>query len=160
MDMVRFGIALYGFWPSRETRIRHFLGTEGKSPVHQRDPLRRILRMKSKVMSTKIVTPGEFVGYGNSYQTAKRERVAAVPVGYSTGFARSLSNIGYVLIRGRRCNVTGIVIGDVQKGEEVVIIGKQGRSCITVASFSDITSNLNYELLVRLPSEIPRMIVD
>ena len=127
--------------------------------------------MKSKVMSTKIVAPGEFVGYGNSYQTAKRERVAAVPVGYSTGFARSLSNIGYVLIRGRRCKVTGIVnmsmimvdvshLGDVQKGEEVVIIGKNGNSCITVASFSDITSNLNYELLVRLPSEIPRMIVD
>lgn len=171
MDMVRFGIALYGFWPSRETRIRHLLGTDGKSTVHQRDPLRRILRMKSKVMSTKIVAPGEFVGYGNSYQTAKRERLAAVPVGYSTGFARSLSNLGHVLIRGRRCKVTGIVnmsmimvdvshLGDVQKGEEVVIIGRNGNSCITVASFSDITTNLNYELLVRLPSEIPRMIVE
>jgi alanine racemase len=45
-------------------------------------------------------------------------------------------------------------------GDEVVIIGKQKRSQITVNSFSDMSNLLNYEALVRLPSEIPRRIVD
>ncbi|MEX0883816.1 MAG: alanine racemase C-terminal domain-containing protein, partial [Cyclobacteriaceae bacterium] len=47
----------------------------------------------------------------------------------------------------------------VKKGDEVVIIGKQKRNEITVASFSESTQQVNYELLTRLPHDIPRKIV-
>jgi alanine racemase len=169
-DMVRFGIAQYGFWSSQETRMYYYLHNMPEDGRRVQDPLRRVMRWKSRVMSIKEVPPGEFVGYGTSYITTRKQRIAGVPVGYFHGFARSLSNLGHVLVRGRRAPVVGYVnmnmmmidVTDVPgaaKGDEVVIIGKQKKMNISVASFSDLTRYLNYEVLVRLPAEIPRVVV-
>jgi len=171
MDMVRCGIAQYGFWPSTEVRMHHLLNSELPGRRARRDPLRRVLSWKTRVMSVKKVGPGQFVGYGTTYQTTRPETVACIPVGYFRGFARSLSNRGHVLIHGSRAPVVSIVnmsmclvdvthIADVRVGDEVTIIGTQGRRSISVASFSDLSNVMNYETLVRLPSEIPRTVVD
>jgi alanine racemase len=170
MDLCRIGIMQFGLWPSTETRMNHQLG-DGTSIPATRDPLRRVLRWTSRIMSLKDVPAGRNVGYGTSYLTTRSERLATIPVGYSHGFSRSLSNLGHVLVRGKWARVVGLVnmsmltvdvtnIPGVQKGDEVVLIGKQGRSHITVGSFSDLSRALNYEVLVRLPSEIPRKIMD
>jgi alanine racemase len=50
-------------------------------------------------------------------------------------------------------------VKNVKSGDEVIIIGKQGRKEITVASFSESTQQVNYELLTRLPKDIPRKII-
>jgi alanine racemase len=171
LDMVRCGIAQYGYWPSRETKMRHVLERAPNQRSRVRDPLRRVIKWKSKVMSVKDVGPGEFVGYGNAYLTTRQMRIASVPVGYFHGFSRNLSNLGHVLIHGRQSQVVGVVnmnmmlvdvtdMPGVSRGDEVVIIGRQRRIDITVASFGDLTRYLNYEVLVRLPSEIPRVIVE
>jgi alanine racemase len=170
LDMVRVGIAHYGFWPSLETRMHYLLQHVRDPHARVTDPLRRVMEWKSRIMSLKPVKPGEFVGYGTSYLTSRPQRIATVPVGYFHGFARNLSNLGHVLLHGRRANVVGAVnmnmmmidVSDfphAQKGDEVVIIGRQKRAHISVASFSDMTRFLNYEVLVRLPSEIPRRVV-
>ncbi len=170
-DMVRIGIAQYGFWPSLETRMHYFLHNAPEESARVVDPLRRVMRWQSRVMSVKNVKPGEFVGYGTVYMTSRPQRIASVPIGYSHGFSRSLSNLGYVLIHGRRANVIGVVnmnmmmidVSDfpyVHKGDQVVIIGKQKRMQISVASFSDMTRQIDYEVLVRLPADIPRIVVD
>lgn len=170
MDLVRCGIAQYGFWPSTEVRMHHLLTCEPNSSGSRRDPLKRVLTWKTRIMSVKDVEPGDFVGYGTSYQAMRRQRIAAVPTGYFTGFPRDLSNKGHMLVRGHRAAVVGRVnmsmslvdvtsIPGVERGDEVVVIGGQGRSAITVASFSDMADVMNYEALVRLPSEIPREIV-
>ncbi|MEJ2421295.1 MAG: alanine racemase, partial [Acidobacteriota bacterium] len=106
MDMVRFGIAHYGFWPSKETQMHYFLNRDPENGRNM-DPLKRVISWKSRVMSVKDVRPGEFVGYGTSYQTTRARKIASVPVGYFNGFARNLSNLGHVLIRGRRAPVVG-----------------------------------------------------
>jgi alanine racemase len=91
-------------------------------------------------------------------------------VGYANGFNRSLSNQGRVLIRGNRVGVISMVnmnmliadvtyLPEVEIGDEVVLIGKQGDIEITVSSFIEISEQLNYELLVRLPMNIDRVIV-
>jgi alanine racemase len=129
------------------------------------------MEWKSVVMSTKNVEAGEFIGYGNTYQTSRKQKIATVPIGYSHGFGRNLTNAGIVLIRGRRAGVAGLVnmnlltidvtdIPDVKKGDEVVIIGKQGDQEMTVSSFSEMTNFLNYEVLVRIPSQLPRHLVE
>jgi alanine racemase len=46
----------------------------------------------------------------------------------------------------------------IKKGDEVVLIGKQGTQTITVASFSELSNLVNYEFLVRLPMQIPRLV--
>jgi len=171
MDMVRIGIALYGFWPNKETEMQHILNSGHDQKSRYVDPLKRVLRWNSWVMSVKDVPQGEFVGYGTSYLTTRRQKIASVPVGYYHGFRRSLSNLGRVLIHGRRADVVGTInmnmllvnvseIPDVKPGDEVVIIGKQNNAQITVASFSDLSNLLNYEALVRLPEDIPRLVVD
>ena len=171
MDLVRIGIAHYGFWPSKETEMQFLINNGGVERVRRKNPLRRVLRWCSSIMAIKEIPAGEFVGYGNSYLTTRKLRVAAVPVGYFHGFSRQLSNLGRVLVRGKRVGIVGTVnmnmllvniseIKDVRLGDEVVIIGKQNRSQISVSSFSDLSNLLNYEALVRLPAEIPRVVVD
>ena len=134
------------------------------------DPLKRVMEWKSKVMCIRELQPGEFISYGTSYLTTRRERIAVVPIGYYYGFPRTLSNLGHVLIRGHRAPVVGPVnmnmvmvnvteIPQVQNGDEVVIIGRQKKHQITLASFSDLTQILNYEVLMRLPADIPRIVV-
>ena len=166
MDMVRVGILQYGFWPSPETFI-HF--------VHKRmeksEVLKRVLNWKSQIMSIKYVKEGEFVSYGTHYMAQEEKTIAIIPVGYAHGYSRSLSNQGRVLIHGHRVPVIGIVnmnmlivdvthIPDVKKGDEVVLIGDQDGVTITLASFADFNNQLNYELLARLPLDIPRKIID
>jgi len=165
MDMVRIGILQYGFWPSSETLI-HF--TTRKN--NRLDPLRRAISWKSLVMTVKEVSTGEFVSYGSAYQAHEPKRIAIIPVGYCHGYTRGLSNQGMVLIKGQRVKVIGFVnmnmmIADVtnlpivKKGDEVVLIGIQDKNEITVASFSEFSNLLNYELLTRLPENIHRIIV-
>lgn len=165
-DMVRIGIAQYGFWPSRETYM-HCVKKEVF--LQGEDPLKRALTWKSEIMSTKWVEAGDFIGYGNVYMTGRNMRIATVPIGYTHGFGRNLTNSGYVLIGGERAEVVGLVnmnmitvditnIEGAAKGDEVVLIGKQLNDEITVASFGEMTNNLNYEVLARLPSSIPRRV--
>ncbi len=167
MDMVRVGISQYGFWPSKETYM-DVCKNAGDRAVN---PLRRIISWKSKVMSTKFVKAGDFIGYGTVFMATRDTWAATVPVGYANGFARVLSNSGVVLIRGLRASVIGMVnmnmmmidttdIGALEKGEEVVLIGHQGQEELTVASFGEMSNLLNYELLTRLPLDIPRYIME
>lgn len=165
-DMVRIGILQYGFWPSEETYV-HYLSRKHE----HRNPLRRVISWKSRVMSVKSIGTGEYVGYGSTFMASMPTTIAVVPVGYGYGYSRSLSNLGRVLIRGVRLPVIGLVnmnmivvntneAPDVEIGDEVVLIGSQGDSNITVASFSELSNQLNYELLTRLPITIPRRVVD
>ncbi len=167
-DMVRIGIAQYGFWPSRET-FMHQIKSSGIK--RGKDPLKRVMTWKSEVMNTKWVNEGEFIGYGNVYMAGRNMQIATVPIGYSHGFGRNLTNTGYVLIKGERANVAGLVnmnmitvditdIPNVGKGEEVVLIGHQMGNEITLASFSEMTNHLNYEILTRIPASIPRIVAN
>jgi alanine racemase len=166
MDMVRIGIALYGYWPTQETYMHHYLKNKG-----QEDPLKRVLSWKSRVMSTKLVPEGQFIGYGTSYLAGIPTKIATVPVGYAWGFSRNLSNLGRVIVGGKRTAVIGVVnmnmmladiteTPDVKRGDEVVLIGRQNDQEISVSSFSELSHRINYETLVRLPSQIPRMLVE
>jgi alanine racemase len=166
MDMVRIGIMQYGLWPSPETFIK-FLGDEhGK-----KDPLKRVMSWKSYVIATKDINTGEFIGYGTSYLAKNKMKIAVIPVGYGHGYSRTLSNQGRILIRGHRVGVVGMVnmnmllvdiseIPETVKGDEAVLIGEQGDLSITVASFSEFSDQLNYEMLSRLPQNITRKIVE
>ena len=171
MDMVRIGIALYGYWPSQEVRMQLMLERRAEGERRFADPLQRVISWKSRVMAVKTVAAGDFVGYGSTYLANRRTRIAIVPVGYSQGFTRRLSNRGRVLVRGRRVSVIGVVnmnmitlnvtdVPSVAPGDEVVLIGRQKRNAISVASFSEMSQFLNYEMLVRLPQDIPRLVVD
>ncbi len=165
-NMVRVGIMQYGFWPNAETHVRYSGDKERTNKF-----IKRVITWKSKVMSVKKVKKGEFIGYGTSYLAHNNMTVAFIPVGYAHGYSRNLSNTGKVLIRGAEAPVIGIVnmnmttvdithIDSVEKGTEVVLIGAQKNKTVSVFSFSEMSNQLNYEMLTRLPKDIPRIIVD
>lgn len=165
MDLARIGILQYGFFPSRETFIEHI--SDLKEP---KDPLARMITWKSRVMDVKNVKTGDFIGYGTTYLANRNMKIATIPVGYAHGFTRSLSNQGRVLIHGKRVQVAGMVnmnmmavdvtnLETPKKGDEVVLIGYQGNLEISVSAFGESSSQVNYELLTRLPGEIPRRVI-
>jgi alanine racemase len=167
MDMVRIGIASYGFWPTQETYMLRYASL----PDTNKNPFKRLISWKSTVMNTKTVPEGQFIGYGSSFQAQRNMTIALVPIGYGHGYSRLLSNQGKVLIGGMIVPVVGTVtmnsiavdvtdLEKIQKGDEVVIIGNQGDKEITIASFGESSQQVNYELLTRLPQDIPRRIVD
>ncbi len=167
MDMVRIGILQYGFWPGKEVFI-DFLAKQ-KNHEDKKDPLKRVLTWRSSVMAVKNVKTGEFVGYGTSFLAEQDIRVATIPVGYAHGYSRALSNLGRVLINGHRLGIIGIInmnasmvdvseMDEVYPGDEVILIGGEGDKEISVSSFGELSNQLNYELLTRLPHSIERIV--
>lgn len=170
LDLVRVGIAQYGFWPSEETRISWQRGLNERGRP-KKSKLERVMSWRSRVMGLNTAPSGAFVGYGLSHQVLRKARIAAVPVGYTHGFPRAQSNLGHVLIRGHRCPVVGTVsmnslsvdvtdLPGVALGDEVVLIGRQGEAEVSVGSFGERTHELSYEVLARLSAHLPRIVVD
>lgn len=164
-DLVRIGILQYGFWPSEETFI-----TYCNKRNDYTNPLKPVMSWKSRVMSLKRVKVGEFIGYGNSYMANENKKLAVIPLGYTNGFARSLSNSGRVIINDYRTQVVGTVnmnaitvdvsgLDNINIGDEVILIGKSDTAEITVSSFANFTDTLNYEVLARLPKDIERRVI-
>ncbi|MEZ4722136.1 MAG: alanine racemase [Flavobacteriales bacterium] len=165
LDMVRIGILQYGFWPSQEVFIEYTRNKGSKN-----DPLKRLISWKSEIMSIKHVETGDFVGYGTSFLAQRDMQIGIAPVGYGHGFSRSLSNQGRALVNGTRVPVIGTVnmnsvaldlteVANPAKGDTVTLIGHDGDLDVSVASFSEASNQLNYELLTRLPMSIPRVVV-
>jgi alanine racemase len=166
-DSVRFGIAQYGFWPSLETKMTFLKGKKSQG----KDRLKRVMSWHSRLMDVKYAPAGKFVGYGNTFLTTRKTRIAAVPAGYHHGMERNQSNLGHLLVRGFRCPIVGIInmnmmsvdithVPDARVGDEVVIIGHQGADEITVGEFGNRTNDLNYETLARLGANLTRIVVD
>ncbi len=160
LDMVRIGILQYGLWPSKESQLTYEL------KYHTGMNLKSVLSWRSAIMEIKHVKPGEYIGYGNSFLAERPMKIASVPVGYGYGFSRTLSNTGRVLIKGKRLPVVGMVNMnmmmikvsdvDVDIGDRVTLIGRDGDQQIHVTYFGNLSDQLNYELLTRLDKSIPR----
>jgi alanine racemase len=164
-DMVRIGISMYGLWPSKETYLSYMM-SHGKDSL-----LKPVLSWKSIVAQIKNVPAGEYIGYGCTYRTTADSRIAVVPIGYYDGYDRKLSNLGYVLIRGRRAPVRGRIcmdmfmvdvthIPDVRLEDEVVLIGRQGDEELTAEQLADWADTINYEVISRINPLLPRVIVE
>lgn len=179
LDLVRTGIAMYGLWPAEETRIlmasrgqdllssvnELFAGDQAR-PID--DFLRPALTYKTLVAQVKTLAAGTHVGYGCTYETSRETRVAILPVGYAEGYDRHLSNVGEVLVRGRRARVLGRIcmnmttvdvsdIPGVEMGDQAVLIGRQGEARISAEEVARKVGSINYEIVTRIPATIPRI---
>jgi alanine racemase len=132
--------------------------------------LKRVVSWKTDIMDIRPVKEGEFIGYGTAYQATHEMRIAVLPLGYSNGYPRALSNRGFVLIHGKKAPITGLInmnlfmvdishIPDAEVGDEVVLIGRQKNNTIGISSFTNTTQLLNNEMMSRLPQAIPRKAV-
>lgn len=155
LDMVRAGIIIYGLYPSCQVR--------------NRPALRPVLSLKSVVSHVKTVLPGATISYGRTFTAEKEMKVATVPVGYADGYPRVLGTGGaQVLIHGKRCPILGRIcmdqlmadvshLEDVQVGDEVTLIGRDGQEEITADELAKCENSINYEVICGLSRRVPRV---
>jgi len=152
LDMVRPGIILYGLWP----------GDDVKRLIE----IKPVLAFKTRIVAIKTLPKGWHISYGTTIAT-KEMNVAVLPVGYSHGYPRLLSNKGYVSIRGKRAPIVGVVCMDMTMvdvssipgasvGDEVVLFG-EGISCEEIAN---LTGTINYEITTRISPRVERVYVE
>lgn len=161
---VRMGIALYGISPG--LRVDPLLGAP--DGVH----LRPVMSLKARVSHLKNVEAGSAISYGWRHRFATDTRVATVPIGYADGVPRALGlGGGEVLIAGTRCPMVGVVTMDqlmvdvghldptaVAVGDEVVLIGTQGREQITATEWASLLDTIAYEVVCGISSRVERLI--
>ena len=154
-QLVRAGLAMYGYYPSEEV---------GRQLVQ----LTPALSLKSHIIHLKWLEPGATISYGATYQTSGRRRIATIPVGYGDGYPRSLSDKGWVLIHGQKAPICGRIcmdqmmvdvteIPEAELGDAVILIGWDGEEKITAEQLGQLSGRFHYELLCDLNQRVPRI---
>jgi alanine racemase len=159
LDAVRVGIGLYGLWPSKELEVQ----------LGQRVRLEPVLSWRTAVSEVKRLAPGDYVGYDLTERIRRPTIAAVLPIGYWHGFPRSLSSVGEVLIRGKRCKVLGrvsmamtVVDATAAKprvGDTAVLVGRQGRDELSAVDVAARAGTINYELVTRLNPLMERVVI-
>ncbi|MEI2637622.1 MAG: alanine racemase [Microthrixaceae bacterium] len=157
LDMVRVGIAMYGYSPFGPT-----------SP--EQKFLTPALSLRSEVSLTRRLSAGEGVSYGLKYLLKDDATVAVVPLGYADGIDRRLGMVGgVVLIDGVRHPIRGVVTmdqlivevtdgADVARGDEVVLLGVQDSARITADDWATLLGTIPYEVLCRFSARVRRVV--
>lgn len=155
MDLVRPGITGYGIYPSDEVS-------------RERISLRAAMSLKSHVVFIKEVEAGVPVSYGGTYVTERTTRIATIPVGYGDGYPRSLSNKGWVLIRGKKAPILGRVcmdqfmvdvteIPEAKELDEAVLMGESEGVFLGVDELGKLSGRFPYEFVCDIGKRVPRV---
>ncbi|MFA6081832.1 MAG: alanine racemase [Patescibacteria group bacterium] len=151
-DAVRAGMALYGY------------EDYGKN-------LRPSMTLKTVLAQVKKIKAGASVGYMQTFTTSKDLLIGVLPIGYAHGIDRGLSNVGHVLVDGWKCPIIGrvcmaqtivdlspvLMTSRIKMGDEVVVLGKQGKQEITARQIADWLGTNTYEVVTRIPESVPRI---
>jgi len=154
-DLVRAGLAMYGLYPN--------LAMKNSGKIN----LKPALKLKAIITSMKKVPRGFNISYGMTYRTKNETTIATVPIGYADGFSRLLSSKGCMLVNGKRAPIVGRIcmdqtvidiglMSDAKIGDEVVIIGSQGKETITAEEVALKASTINYEIVSSLTARVPK----
>lgn len=151
--MVRCGISIYGLHPSDATR----------SAVD----LKPAMSVKARATLVKQIGMGEGVSYGLTWHAGASATIATLPLGYGDGLHRVLSNRIEVLGGGKRLPQVGRICMDqmmvdagrsgLGRGDEVVIVGRQGAEEITLDAMADLAGTINYELACAFAMRLDRV---
>jgi len=155
-DIVRAGLAIYGLYPAP-----HLQNSINLKPV---------LQLNARVTQVKTISPGTAVSYGHQFIAQRELRLAVVGIGYADGVSRNLSNKIEVLIRGQRVSQIGTItmdqlmldvsaIPNIQEGEIVTLLGKQGNEQISADDWAKQLNTISWEILCGFKHRLPRVAV-
>ena len=155
-DMVRVGLATYGLYPA----------THLKQVVE----LKPVMQVKARVTQVKTIKAGTGVSYGYQFIADQEMRLAVIGIGYADGIPRNLSNKMKVLIRGQQVPQVGAItmdqimldvstIPNLQPGEVVTVLGKDGDWQIGADDWAEILGTISWEILCGFKHRLPRVAV-
>lgn len=154
MDMIRPGIALYGYYPAP--------GMEGLDGPG----LEPVMTVKSRIAALHSFPAGTHVSYGCTAVLERDSRLAVIPIGYGDGYPRSLSNRMEMRVRGVACPIVGRVCMDmcmvdvthlpqVEVGDTAVVYDPD-----LTEKAAGLLNTIVYELLCGVAPRIPRIYLE
>ena len=163
-DMVRLGIGLYGLHPCSQTR----------SMID----LRPAMSVHARITDVRTVPMSEGVSYGMNYRSPGSVKICTIPIGYADGLRRGLSGRTDIIMEGQRCHQVGNICMDQcmfevdlrvygnrrrldpQIGKEVLVVGREGDSIVTLDDLANVLGTINYEVAIGFGcSRMPRVYV-
>ena len=155
-DLARVGIMMYGYCPHK--RLKNKI------------ELKPVMTLKTKVMHVKTLEQGKSVSYGRRFFTKRESKIATIFSGYGDGISRKMTNLGEVLVRGKRAPIAGTVCMDqfmadvtdipgVEVGDEAVLIGRQGNEFIGADEVAEKLDTIPYEVLCAVSGRVDRVYI-
>ena len=156
-NIARVGIGLYGI--------------RANSKRDQNMGLKPVLEMKSIISGIKDYERGEKIGYNGTFEIKDKSKIALLPLGYTEGIDRRLSNKGYVKIKNQFCPIVGRVcmnittidvskIKDIKMEDQVIIISRETKDKNSVENIAKTCDTITHEILVQLPAQIRRTVIE
>jgi len=153
-DMTRVGILMYGIPPSLEVK-------------HDAAHYRPALTLKAEVLHVARLEKGDKVSYGETWTAPESGNIATLAIGTAQGLDGRLSNLGEVLIRGKRFSMVGRICmdltvvflrkeSDIELGDTAVLLGQQGNETITVQDWMRLGNLDAHEILTGLGGQLPK----
>lgn len=153
-DAVRPGIILYGCYPSREV---------DKGQLE----LKPVMSVKANIIRLKRVPSGFSVGYGRKFITQRESIIGTIAIGYADGYPRPYSEYAKVIVGGKLAPVVGSICMDqcmidvtdvpnVKEGDEVIVMGTDGKNTILADDIADATGTINYEVVCAFGQRLPK----
>ena len=149
-DAVRVGLGIYGYY-----------GFETDA-----GELKPVMSLKSKIAQVKRVSAGQSVGYKRTFIAKAPIKVAVVPLGYSDGYPRALSNVAEAIVDGQRVKVIGRICMNALMldvtglravaEDEVVLLGSQGSATLYADEIAKWADTNVHEILSRISPTLSR----
>lgn len=157
-DAVRPGIILYGCYPSAEV---------DKSQLS----IKPVMSVKANIIHLKKVPEGTTISYGRTFTAARESLIATLALGYADGFPRPYSKVGKVIVNGAFAPIAGNIcmdqcmidvtdVPDVKLGDEVIIMGSDGKNTILADDIGDATGTINYEIVCAFGQRLPKIYIE
>lgn len=154
LNLVRPGLIIYGMYP--------------KHTFPKLIKLKQALSLKTRIVYIKETPAGRSISYGRTFITQRPTKIATLPIGYADGYGRNLSNRAQVLVKGEFAPVVGKVTMDqamidvghikgVKVGDEVVLLGRQGRNEIRTEKLARLAGTIAYEVVCSISNRVPRI---
>ena len=156
-DAVRPGIVLYGCYPSNEV---------------ERDLLKiqQVMSVKANIVHLKEVPVGFSCGYGRKFVATRPSKIATIALGYADGYPRPYSSQAKVIVNGKLCPVAGNICMDqfmvdvtdvpnVKVGDEIIVMGSDGKNTISAEDIADATGTISYEICCAFGQRLPKVYI-
>lgn len=156
-DACRPGIILYGCYPSDEVDVNQL-------------SIKPVMSVKANIVHLKDVPAGFSVGYGRRYISEKPSKIATIALGYADGYPRPYSSQAKVIVNGVIAPIAGNIcmdqcmidvtdVPDVKVGDEVIVMGTDGKNTILADDIAKATGTINYEITCAFGQRLPKVYV-
>ena len=156
-DACRPGIILYGCYPSDEVDVNQLA-------------IKPVMSVKANIVHLKDVPENFSIGYGRKFISERPSKIATLALGYADGYPRPYSPFGKVLVNGcvaplagnicmDQCMVDVTDVPDVKVGDEVIIMGTDGKNTILADDIAKATGTINYEIVCAFGQRLPKVYV-